>query len=100
MDMDKIKLGMACKAARQSRLGNVQFRRSNVQDWEEESQYDCVYCRFLLTHLADPLRLLRQMLRAVRPGGVVVRGCAMLLPAAVLWSYIHMEQSIAEGRHA
>ena len=31
------------------------------------------------------------------PGSVFVRGCAMLLPAAVLWSYVRIEQPVAEG---
>jgi 2-polyprenyl-3-methyl-5-hydroxy-6-metoxy-1,4-benzoquinol methylase len=53
-------------------LGNVQFRNVNVQDWIEETQYDCIYCRFLLTHLADPTLVVRQMLQAVRPGGVAI----------------------------
>lgn len=72
VDMDEIKLDLARQTAAQMGLANVQFRRLNVQDWAEESQYDCIYCRFLLTHLADPLHMLRQMLRAVRPGGMAV----------------------------
>jgi hypothetical protein len=31
---------------------------------------------------------------------VLMRECAMLLPAAVLWSCTHMEKPVAEGRHA
>jgi SAM-dependent methyltransferase len=72
VDMDEIKLDLARQTATRLRLANVQFRRLNVQDWVEESQYDRIYCRFLLTHLADPLQVLRQMLQAVRPGGMVV----------------------------
>ena len=72
VDMDEIKLDLARQLAIRAGLGNVRFQQLNVQDWIEESQYDCIYSRFLLTHLADPLRMLRQMLRAVRPGGVAV----------------------------
>jgi 2-polyprenyl-3-methyl-5-hydroxy-6-metoxy-1,4-benzoquinol methylase len=72
IDMDETKLDLGQQTAKRLGLGNVQFRRLNVHDWIEESQYDCIYSRFLLTHLADPLRVLRQMLRAVRPGGLVV----------------------------
>jgi len=43
-----------------------------VHDWMEESRYDFIYSRFLLTHLADPLGMLRQMLQAARLGGVAV----------------------------
>ena len=72
LDMDETKLEMARQAANQLRLANVQFRRMNMENWIEVAQYDCIYCRFLLTHLSDPLRLLGQMLRAVRPCGMVV----------------------------
>jgi hypothetical protein len=34
------------------------------------------------------------------PGSVLMRECAMLLPAAVLWSCVHMEKPVAEGSHA
>lgn len=72
VDMDETKLDLARQTAKRDGLENVQFRRLNVEDWTEESQYDCIYSRFLLTHLADPQRVLRQMLRAVRPEGVAV----------------------------
>src|SRR5262245_48801192 len=72
VDMDETKLGLARHSATRLGLRNVQFRQLNVQDWVDESQYDCIYARCLLTHLADPLGVLRQMLRAVRAGGVAV----------------------------
>jgi SAM-dependent methyltransferase len=72
VDMDEIKLDLARQTATRLGLANVQFRRLSVQDWAEESQYDFIYCRFLLTHLADPVHTLRQMLRAARPNGVAV----------------------------
>jgi 2-polyprenyl-3-methyl-5-hydroxy-6-metoxy-1,4-benzoquinol methylase len=56
VDMDEIKLELARQLATRAGLGNVQFQQLNVQDWIEESRYDCIYSRFLLTHLADPLR--------------------------------------------
>ena len=71
-DMDEIKLDLARQLAARAGLGNVRFQQVTVQDWREESQYDCIYSRFLLTHLADPVHVLRQMLRAVRPGGMAV----------------------------
>ena len=35
-------------------------------------EYDVVYARFLLTHLADPAATLARMVAATRPGGIVV----------------------------
>jgi hypothetical protein len=33
------------------------------------------------------------------PGSGLVRGCVMLLPATVLWTWVCMEQPVVEGRH-
>jgi SAM-dependent methyltransferase len=72
VDVDEAALGLARRNADRLGLTNVRLRRQDVQTWAEESQYDFVYARFLLSHLADPLDVLRRMGRAVRPGGVVV----------------------------
>jgi SAM-dependent methyltransferase len=72
VDMDATVLDLAQRSADTPGLGNIQFRKLDVRDWAEESRYDCIYARFLLTHLADPVGLLRRMLRAARPGGVAV----------------------------
>ncbi len=96
VDMDEIKLDLARQAAARLGLANVQFRRLLVQDWVEESQYDFIYTRFLLTHLVDPLRTLRQMLHAVRPGGVAVvedidvRGCFCHPPCAGFDAFVRL----------
>lgn len=39
---------------------------------EEWGTFDVAHTRFLLEHLREPLRVVRQMVRAVRPGGRVV----------------------------
>jgi SAM-dependent methyltransferase len=72
VDMDETALELAQQTASGMGLDNVKFRAMNVQDWTEDSQYDFIYSRFLLTHLTDPLRMLEQMLRATRPGGVAL----------------------------
>jgi ubiquinone/menaquinone biosynthesis C-methylase UbiE len=72
LDIDRIKLDLARQMAAQAGLGNVRLQRLNMLDWVETSQYDFIYCRFLLTHLAEPLGVLRQIRRALRPGGVAV----------------------------
>jgi ubiquinone/menaquinone biosynthesis C-methylase UbiE len=37
-----------------------------------DASFDVVFCRYLLIHIAEPLRVVREMLRVVRPGGFVV----------------------------
>jgi len=72
MDRDELKLNLARRTAELTNGVNVQFRNVDVKEWGEDSQYDFVYTRFLLTHLRDPLEALRKMSRAVRPGGIAV----------------------------
>lgn len=36
------------------------------------ASFDLVFTRYLLVHMADPVRVIREMLRVVRPGGFVV----------------------------
>jgi len=72
IDQDEIKLQFAREDAERERLNNVEFRPSNVEQLDDEARYDLVYARFLLTHLRDPAAVLRRMVRAAKPGGVVV----------------------------
>lgn len=37
-----------------------------------DASFDVVFCRYLLIHIADPTQVVREMLRVVAPGGVVV----------------------------
>jgi ubiquinone/menaquinone biosynthesis C-methylase UbiE len=70
VDMDPAKLELARQAAVQQGLGHIEFRQLDAGRWDEGERYDFVYCRFLLTHLSDPVDVVRRMRRAVRPGGV------------------------------
>jgi SAM-dependent methyltransferase len=72
LDLDSEKIDLAIGQALAAGLTNARFRQADVEDWSEPGRYDLVYCRFLLTHLYDPLAVLRKMREAVRPGGMVV----------------------------
>jgi ubiquinone/menaquinone biosynthesis C-methylase UbiE len=37
-----------------------------------DASFDVTFCRFLLIHMSDPVRVIREMLRVTRPGGYVV----------------------------
>jgi SAM-dependent methyltransferase len=51
-------------------LSNLEVRRHNIlEDDLEAAHYDLVHCRALLMHLPDPIRALRRLVDAVRPGG-------------------------------
>jgi SAM-dependent methyltransferase len=56
--------------------GRVEFRQGDAlspplrpREW---GSFDVAHARFLLEHLRDPLTAVRQMVRAVRPGGRIV----------------------------
>jgi len=38
----------------------------------EDASFDVVFCRYLLIHMADPVKVVREMLRVVRPGGFAI----------------------------
>jgi ubiquinone/menaquinone biosynthesis C-methylase UbiE len=71
IDRDERCLELARQEAIRHGLSPI-FRAEGVNDLREEAVYDLVYSRFLLTHLREPGRAVEQMVRAVRPGGLVV----------------------------
>ncbi len=63
-------------AANDSEERLVEFRAGDVIDLhmpdDEWGTYDVAHARFVLEHVRDPLRVVRNMVRAVRPGGRIV----------------------------
>lgn len=72
IDMDEVKLDLGRASGAQRGVANTAFRAANVNEWNEPSSYDIVYCRFLLQHLSKPIDLLQRMWAAVKPGGAIV----------------------------
>jgi len=60
----------------QTRPGNppgVRFQQGDATELPfPDASFDVAFCRYLLIHLADPLRVVREMMRVVRRGGFVV----------------------------
>jgi SAM-dependent methyltransferase len=63
-------------AARDGEASLVDFRQGPAERLpladEEWGTFDVVHARFLVEHVPDPLAVVREMVRAVRPGGRVV----------------------------
>jgi ubiquinone/menaquinone biosynthesis C-methylase UbiE len=72
IDMDPVKMSLAARDAAAQNLTNVEFRTGDATALDEDAEYDLVYARVLLTHLADPDEVLARMVRATKPGGPVV----------------------------
>jgi SAM-dependent methyltransferase len=56
-----------------SSFSNVSFVEASAVDTGlTHGSFDMVYCRFLLIHLTDPEKALREMYNLLKPGGVIV----------------------------
>ena len=71
VDRDEAILRLAGQEAERQDL-SVTFRRLEAEDLTEQSAYDVVFSRYLLSHLPRPRRAVEAMVRALRPGGRLV----------------------------
>jgi SAM-dependent methyltransferase len=71
VDRDQSILELARQEADKQGLA-VTFRRLEAEDLAEESAYDLVFARYLLSHLPRPQRAVEAMVRAARPGGRLI----------------------------
>lgn len=73
VDRAELFVAEARRAAAERGLENVEFITGEAAEPPlTTGDFDLVYTRCVLSHLADPLRALRGMMRLARPGGVVV----------------------------
>ena len=94
-----------------ARLGvtNVQFRWGDALDLAAavgDFDFDFVYCRFLLSHVASPSEVVRELAELVRPGGAVAvedidyRGSLCEPPSEPFQRYDELYRSIVRQRGA
>ncbi len=77
LERDEQQLNAALRLAKEDGQAElVDFRRADVMDLDlpksEWETYDLAHARFVLEHVPDPLRVVRTMVRAVRPGGRII----------------------------
>lgn len=73
VERDPVQLGRARDlAAAEGEADLVEFRTGDVLDIELHERFDVAHARFVLEHVPDPLRVVKNMLRALRPGGRIV----------------------------
>jgi ubiquinone/menaquinone biosynthesis C-methylase UbiE len=82
----------------------VTFRRLDAEQLAEESAYDIVYARYLLSHLPRPERVVEVMARALRPGALLVvedvffPGHVCYPPNAAFDRYVQLYQAAAKSK--
>ena len=72
-DVDETKLELARSEAMSAGLRNVEYRVEDVMEPATDHEvFDIVYVRFLLTHLPDPAKALRNICSRLAPAGVLI----------------------------
>ena len=71
IDRDQVKLEIASQEARDQNLNNVEYLATDINEACKSQEFDVVYARFLLTHLSDPLKMLRSFYDCLRPAGCI-----------------------------
>lgn len=69
VDRDATKLQLARDEARKLELANLEFERADLRDWRPKGEFDLIYARFVVSHLPDPVGLLRRMRDHLAPAG-------------------------------
>jgi ubiquinone/menaquinone biosynthesis C-methylase UbiE len=71
LDFDEALVAYA--AAQPDKPEVLSFRQGDATELPfADGTFDIVFCRFLLIHMTDPVRVVREMLRVAKPGGYVV----------------------------
>ena len=76
IDIDDARINDAREEAAAQHLPNVEFRVADIRNEREPApEFDVVYWRFVLDHLAKPGEAITIMGGKLRPGGVVIAEC-------------------------
>lgn len=72
IDLDEAKLELARREAEAGQVSNVAFQPHTVGSGQPIGDFDVAYCRFLLSHLRNPIDAVLEIRSALRPGGVLM----------------------------
>ena len=95
-DLDSVKLDAARSESKAQGFKNVEFRLVEENHSETPERFDFVFARFLLTHVPKPAQILRQMLDATAPSGLLAvvdvdfSGYFCYPDCPALWQYVQL----------
>ena len=73
LDLSQDHLAEASRLARETGLETIEFRHGNIYESDlSDSAFDFAYCRFLLSHLNEPVAAMTAMSACLKPGGLLV----------------------------
>jgi 2-polyprenyl-3-methyl-5-hydroxy-6-metoxy-1,4-benzoquinol methylase len=72
IDVDRTKLEIARQEAAGNGVHELEYREGDILTTDLAPDYDAIYVRFLLTHLADPAAAVARISAGLRPGGVLI----------------------------
>lgn len=72
MDIEPRQLAAAQQLAADRGIGNVRFQQGSVYELPfPDATFDVAVAHFVIEHVSEPLRALREVRRVLRPGGIV-----------------------------
>jgi len=102
LDRDAAKIAIAREEADAGLA--VEYREGDLLTTEVAPEYDVIYARFLLTHMADPAAAAARIAAGLRPNGVLIvedidhTGCFCHPPSAAYDRYVELYQGAALAR--
>lgn len=105
-DIGETVLVQARKLAESRNLNNVNFSVMNANDLPfPDAHFDVAFCHQILQHVRDPVAVLREMRRVVKPGGIIAAretdyksfSWYPELPGIDKWSVLYQKAARASG---
>jgi 2-polyprenyl-3-methyl-5-hydroxy-6-metoxy-1,4-benzoquinol methylase len=104
-DIDATEIDLARAEAASAGLANLEYRVADAMEPPSDGEhYDIVYTRFLLTHLPDPARAVRNICSQLAPGGVLLvedidsTGHFCHPHSDAYWRYVELYTKAVQGR--